>query len=197
VLCGCSPPGIGEQAALEAAMIEASAAPGVAPWVGARVGVGATSEAGLVYSGRALRLDGRHAFESREVALSLGAGLSAVFAEGRDDPPFGFGLDVPVLVGYRSDASLVQAWVGLRGGYESISGSLDPDELGRFERHEFDAQRLYGGGLFGLAVGVHPLRVAVELGLSYFEVSGSTPASPETKAQGLALTPAGALIGHF
>ena len=193
-------PADGESAAIEAALLDASAAPGVAPWVAFRACLGATSEAGMTYSGRAVRIDCRHAFESPKLALSLGAGVSAILERGGDDPPFGFGFDLPVLVGYRSDASLVQAWAGVRAGFESIEGSLDPEALAPFEPElpvEFDADRYSGAAIVGLALGVRPIRVALELDVSYFAISVGSSGRPETTARGVALTPAAALIGHF
>jgi hypothetical protein len=67
----------------QAAAIDALA-PSVAPWVNARVGIGGDNEAGLTYTGRAVRLDIRHAFEDDDIALSMGAGASAVL-RGREE----------------------------------------------------------------------------------------------------------------
>jgi hypothetical protein len=60
-------------------------APGLAPWVSARLGFEDQFEAGLAYTGRTVRLDLRHAFTLGEpTALSLGLGASGVLpgAEG-------------------------------------------------------------------------------------------------------------------
>ena len=57
------------------ALVEASVGPGLAPYGGARVGVGQQFEGGLVYTGRAVRADLRRSFElGSHWALSLGAG---------------------------------------------------------------------------------------------------------------------------
>src|SRR6266566_4041420 len=59
-------------------------------------------------------------------ALSIGVGLDAAF-EGRqgtslpdvdDANLFGFGADVPVLLGWKSTAGLYYVWLGARFGYE-------------------------------------------------------------------------------
>src|SRR6185369_12120360 len=46
----------------EAELQRLTVAPGVAPWAGARVGIAGSNEAGLAYTGRSIRLDGRYAF---------------------------------------------------------------------------------------------------------------------------------------
>jgi hypothetical protein len=188
------------QAEAESAVVDASVAPGVAPWVGSRVGLGLSTEAGLLYSGRALRVDGRHAFESAHAAFSIGLGASMVLARQRETPPSGWGVDLPIMVGWRSDASLVQAWAGVRAGFEAIDGKLNVEPVAPTDPSEFpfDAQRYWGAGLVGLAVGVEPIRVAVELDAAYFDISGSTEAlEGRFGRSGWALTPGGALIGHF
>ena len=124
------------------ALADKLTAPGLSPWVGARAGIGFTSDAGVTWTGRSVRIDGRHAFESKHYALSIGLGASGVLSQpgadkpgqtsrgGRDIPGVdsagasGWGLDVPVLVGYRSSASLVQVWGGIRGGFEHIGGDF-------------------------------------------------------------------------
>src|SRR4051812_555290 len=49
------PPDDPEQSGFVAAVERAALAPGVAPWVGARAGLGARVEGGLAYTGRAVR----------------------------------------------------------------------------------------------------------------------------------------------
>jgi hypothetical protein len=114
----------------QGALVAASIGPGLAPIAGARVGVGAQSEAGLVYTGRAVRADIRHSFELSDTwALSVGAGGSAALY-GRDEQSsvpnvdlgrlHGWGADVPVLIGYESDGDLYMLWMGARGGWEHV-----------------------------------------------------------------------------
>ncbi|MCU0654670.1 MAG: hypothetical protein MUF64_05075, partial [Polyangiaceae bacterium] len=94
----------------QGALAAAGLAPGVAPWMGARVGLGQRSEAGLTYSARTLRLDGRHALGTGAVALSLGLGGQALLARREEGAALrgvdlagvsGYGLDAPVVVGWR------------------------------------------------------------------------------------------------
>jgi len=207
------------------AVAQTLGAPGLAPWVGARAGLGLTTEAGVSYTGRSARLDGRHAFEFGDKALSIGAGVSGVLAHpGHDEPSeaprigntldatgeipgldagdvSGFGFDVPVIVGMRSDAELFQVWFGARGGYERLSGellmALDPAAV--VERAELRASRWYAGGLLGVAIGVRPVFIAVELDASYqrFEGELDRTATSRAKLDGLTLAPTGAVVAKF
>lgn len=183
-----------ERDLVEGAVADKLTAPGLSPWVGARAGIGFTSDAGVTWSGRSVRVDGRHAFESAHSALSVGLGLSGVLSQPGADKPgqtsrggsdipgvdtggaTGWGVDVPVLVGYRSGASLVQVWGGLRGGYEHIGGDfylrtdLDP----RTEQAApVDARRWFAGGLVGVAVEVDPFWLGAELDVAYQSLDGS------------------------
>lgn len=220
-----------EQRLVAGAMAHTALAPGMAPWVGARAGIGFDSDAGVTYSGRTVRVDGRHAFvlgEKRAFALSVGGGLSGVLTRAGSSSPAdpsgggregeipgvdasgatGWGFDVPLLVGWRSNASLIHAWLGPRAGYERLGGELvlriDPDPT--VERHApLGASRYYVGGLAGLSVGVGPVWIAVELGAAYQAIDGSLdveqPGGGSTRhsaqLEGLSLTPGGAVGGRF
>src|SRR5690348_2139515 len=59
------------------ALVAAAVAPGLAPFVGARVGVGNNFEGGLAYTGRGIRVDMRRGFDDGNVTYSVGLGLSA------------------------------------------------------------------------------------------------------------------------
>ncbi|HEY6079437.1 MAG TPA: hypothetical protein VIW29_11570, partial [Polyangiaceae bacterium] len=126
-----------QHAFVQGALTEFAVAPGVAPFVAARAGLGGHNEAGFAYTGRGIRLDGRHAFEWPSLALSLGAAVSGAFARPGDAPPDapmpgasaglraieldslrGYGAELPVVFGYRSDADVVMIWVGARAGLE-------------------------------------------------------------------------------
>lgn len=202
----------------QGAVAEVMTAPGLAPWVGGRAGFGA-GDAGLTYTGRSVRVDGRGVTGNEHVAFSAGAGASAILQRPGSHSPTGggggdaipgldttdvsgWGLDVPLLVGWRSDASLIQVWAGLRAGYEHASGTvivaIDPDPSLQQEL-ALSGHRLYGGGLVGFAVGVSPLWVAVELDAAYQSVDGSLGVGPagQTKLQGLSMAPAGALLAEF
>jgi hypothetical protein len=216
-----------EQHAFEDAIARASLSPGIAPWVGARAGLGGHFEMGLTYTGRSARADARRAFGGETVAVSVGAAASAVFsdpqdrvddgmapapmgrlpASGGDLRATGYGFDVPVLVGWRSTASVVQGWLGARGGFERIDGNLPfpPVGMERAPFASFSATRWYGGGLVGAAVGLWPVTVAVELDVTYQGVSGNAsfpqqagnPRQRDGSVSGLTLAPAGAIIGKF
>jgi hypothetical protein len=217
-----------EQRFLDSAVSNAALSPGVAPWVGMRAGLGAGNEGGLTYTGRTARVDARHAFFDDSVALSIGAGASAVLAHPESNAPSGepsaatagrfsgtsnelaasgFGIDVPILVGYRSTASVFQAFAGARGGYERVSGALGLGPI--VGNSPLDARviahRIWTGGLVGMAVGFRPFWVALEVDVAYQAISGSasfpsaagSPASRDTSLHGLTVAPSGALIGKF
>lgn len=205
----------------EGAIVHTLVAPGLAPWVGARVGIGYGTEGGVTYTGRAARIDGRYALYNDRTALSFGVGASGILSHPTSDSPgsgtpgtargvpgvdasgvTGWGLDVPIIAGWRSDAELVQIWGGLRGGYERIFGeirlraSLDQQE--EF-RADLSAHRWFAGGLLGLAVGVRPFWVGVELDLAYQRLGGQLEwaGTRAVAVEGFTLAPTGAVIGKF
>lgn len=202
------------------------AAPGVAPWIGGRVGVAERTEAGAAYTGRWARIDVRHAFENRKFALSIGGSALALLGHPSSDPAepggatgalagvdtssaYGFGFQVPVLVGYRSDAEVVQAWGGLVGTFERAFGPIvlsdptappDPNDLDDVNEAHLNARRFSGAAVVGLAVGIQPIWVAIELTGRYFALDGSLSDNGVKtigNVSGLSLEPAGALIGRF
>jgi len=191
------------------ALVAAALAPDLSPIVGARVGVGGGYEGGLVYTGRGARADFRRAFplgsKPTAWALSIGLGLDAAFVgrqtnqlEGVDgENLFGFGADVPVLVGWRSTAGLYYAWIGARVGYEHDvihpPGSENPPTVAAAE---LEGDRFSVGGLLGLAIGFRHVHVALELEADYANVSGSF-GNVSARVDGLALTPASALWVDF
>jgi hypothetical protein len=193
--------------------------PGVAPFVAARVGLGRQEEAGLTYTGRAFRIDGRHAFEWPSLALSFGAAASVAFANpGGDLNPLpanggglrtlslsslrGYGFELPLLFGYRSSADVVKLWTGLRAGFErdSFNASIveAPDTLigGKGK-----ATRYWGGGLVGFAIGLSPIEVRVEVDAAYESAHGTLTPYPEGEltgdVAGWSLTPAMAISAKF
>jgi hypothetical protein len=115
----------------------------------------------------------------------------------------GWGLDIPVLVGWRSDAQVIQVWVGPRAGVEHDRGhlvlSVDPDPT-REEQVPLDAWRWYGGGVIGLAGGAPPVWVGVELDVYFQTMKGRLNfAGTEERASldGITLAPTGALLVRF
>lgn len=189
--------------------------PGVAPWAAGRIGFEGSNEAGLTYSGRTLRLDGRHAFllGKGNVALSVGLGASALMADrpgGGDQASgvFGGGADIPVLIGWRSTSNLYAFWVGPRGGFEVLSGRVQLLDVSATPTlYDFSGKHFYGGLTAGTRVGFRHVYLALEVNAAYHAADGSfqtsptatSPAGPSasTSVQQLSVTPAGALIVTF
>jgi hypothetical protein len=214
---------------VEGTITSVLAAPGVAPWIGGRVGVAERTEAGVAYTGRWGRIDLRHALEDRKLALSFGVAALALLAHPSSDPDepsgapnelggvdasgaYGFGFQLPVLVGYRSDAEVVQAWGGVIGTYEQAMGTVvltrapaeppDPTEPDddNVDEAELDAHRFSGAAVLGLAVGIQPIWVAVELTGRYFSLEGNLKDGTTTargELTGFSLEPAAAIMGRF
>lgn len=193
-------------------------APGVAPWLGGRVGLGGGNEGSLIYTGRNLRVGARHAWLWDRYALSLGGGLSSVLthspAEAHENegfssgqvwwPASGVGLDVPLTLGYSSESDLVQAWVGARGGFEALFGDFPYTLRGESVGVDASAQHWQAGAFVGLAVGVSPVWVRAELAGAFHGVTAraSLPADADERAardhfSGFSLAPAGALVVQF
>lgn len=216
-----------EQRTVDGVLATALFAPGLAPWVGARAGLGGHNEAGATYTGRSIRLDARHAFSDEHFALSVGAGASGILMHPRSNPPeaaastdvggrftedakdasaTGFGFDVPVIVGYRSAPSIAQVWAGGRVGLERVRADLPLDSsVPTDQPARASGTRVYGGGLVGLSVGVKPVWISLQLDVNYQSISGNVsfpgaaaqPASRDASFQGLSLVPTGAVIGNF
>jgi hypothetical protein len=211
------------QAYAEGVLTQALIGPGISPWVSARVGLPHSLEAGLTYTGRSLRLDGRHVIPwGDEWALSVGLGASVVLLDpdstGLDEPPeanpdtaaefgldaSGWGGDLPVVVGYRF-GNFAELWFGVRTGFEHISGQLlsnidDPAS----PRYDASGNRFWGGALTGFALGIPPVWLRFELAGTYHHITGSVsdPASSlpplgEVEASAWTLAPGGAIVGKF
>jgi len=192
------------------ALAVASTAPGLAPIVGARVGVGSQADAGLAYTGRSVRVDVRRSFDlSPTWALSIGAGGQAALY-GRGDGGtlpavdlghlHGWGADVPLLVGYESVGNLYFLWAGARGGWEhvdigDVSSVPGSPPLGAAPL-ALSATRFWGGGLVGAAVGFRHVHVAVELDVSYAAISGDFDGTHANVA-GVTIAPSSALWWRF
>jgi hypothetical protein len=203
------PPSIDETYA-KGSVVAASVAPGLAPLVGARVGVGSHVEAGLAYTGRAVRADVRRSFDlSRHWSLSLGAGGTAVL-NGRQAGEVlpnvdlgqlhGWGADVPLLAGYASDGDLYMVWLGARGGWEHVDVSQvrsvpNAPPLGA-QPVSLSATRFWGGGLFGLAVGFRHVHVAMEIDVYLASIAGDY-AGTHAQVAGIALAPASSIWWDF
>lgn len=186
------------------ALEDLSVAPAVAPWAAARIGFEGSNEAGLTYAGRAIRLDGRHAFELGTPTLSVGLGGSVLMAKRPGGGPdersvFGGGLDVPVLIGVRSTADIYALWGGIRGGFELLRGAVvsPPTTAGADPvEEEFSGHHIYAGFVAGIRVGFRHVHVALELDGAY-HFAGGTIGERSLRVDQLSLTPAGALIVSF
>ena len=192
------------------ALVAASIGPGLAPLGGARVGVGWQSEGGLAYTGRAVRADIRHSIDlSTHWSASLGVGGSTALyghQQGSSLPNVslnqlhGWGTDVPLLVGYESDAGLYMLWIGARAGWEhvDISDVTSVPKAVTLGTPPIDlaATRFWGGALLGFAVGFRHIHVALELDAAYATVSGDYNQTHVTIA-GVSLSPATALWWRF
>jgi len=191
------------------ALVAAAIAPGLAPFVAARVGVGERFEGGLAYTGRAVRADMRRSFDDKNWSLSLGLGASAALygrQQGTDlrevdlGSLHGYGADVPILVGWQSTGGIYVLWMGARGGFEydvvetltsepkSVTIVTAPIRL--------EATRIHAGGVLGIATGFRHVHVALEIGAAYQHVKGTYNGSNVT-VYGLGLTPASAVWWTF
>jgi hypothetical protein len=191
------------------ALVVATMSPGVSPFVGARVGLGYDSEGGVAYSGRAFRVDVRHAFQTPSWALSLGLGGHALLVRRGDDPhaslrgldlqsTSGFGVDLPMIGGWRSEAGLFSVWGGARVGYDKQGGQIG---LGAIDDAgtgpvDWKASRYWGGGVLGLTVGFRHIFLSLEVDAVYGSTS-ATAGEASVSIQGLTITPSGALQGRF
>lgn len=210
-----------QQRFAQGALAKFAMAPGVAPYVAGRAGLGNHNEAGLTYTVRSLRIDARHAFEWPSVALSVGLVAIGTLPRLGDRPkdnvddtegttglrtvelvsPRGYGLELPLLFGYRSAADVVKLWTGLRAGFERDDFDLtlveSPDHA---VSSSANASRLWAGGLVGFSVGLAPIDVRVELDAAYERAEGDlVTAGGELSAEvsGWSLTPAMAISAKF
>ena len=193
---------------------------GLFPWASMRLGLGHQSEAGLAYTGRRVRLDARHAWLRGPWAVSLGAGAGlglarATASDGNGTSAFGsaepvagldtsstraVAVDAPLLVGWRSTADIARVWLGLRPVYEHVYGSLSFTQASSVTRANLNANALSVNGLFGLAMGLRPVYLALEFSMGGSHAHGSLSGSSGNFAEGSAtmsaitLTPAAALI---
>lgn len=191
------------------ALVAAAVAPGLSPFVGARVGVGDNFEGGLAYMGRGVRVDMRRSFDSGKWSYSAGLGLSATLAgkqQGSELPNVdlesikGYGGDIPLLAGWESAGGIYKTWFGVRGGFEryiveTLSSEPKTTVIGN-PAIRLEANRAWGGALFGIATGFNHVHVALEISAYYQVVSGSYNDTNVT-VKGLTVQPATALWWTF
>jgi hypothetical protein len=196
----------GESGSPERDLEHAAVAAGVAPWVGARVGLAGDNEAGLAWAGRSLRLDARHVFPRGSLALSLGVGGSLVLPERRygDERIRSFrggGVDVPVLFGWSSQSGIYTVWLGPRAGVELLEGSIPADAAtaaspSEVPPTEVSARHVSVGGVLGLRVGFRHVYVALEADGAFHAVDGTVGDTNVSLQQG-SVSPGGALVIGF
>jgi hypothetical protein len=191
------------------AIVAAAVAPGLAPFIGARVGVGNEYEGGLAYTGRAVRVDLRRSVDVGKVSFSGGLGLSAALygrQAGTELPNValgslhGYGFDIPLLVGWESTGGLYKVWGGARGGFErdvveTLTSEPKSVTIGTPPIH-LDANRYWGGAVAGIATGFNHVHVALELSAAYQVVHGTYNDNTVT-VRGVTLAPSSALWWTF
>jgi hypothetical protein len=185
------------------AVEEAAFSPGLAPWVGARLGFDGTFDAGLTYSARSIRVDARSAFVLDGLDLSVGLGVSGLLPSRDDDTGTrvgGVGADLPLLIGFTSEPDIYSIYLGARGGFEHLTGDLQlaaepTDPAAPFEE---DVSGWHGqaGGLLGLRVGFRYIFAVLEVGGAMHWADVDVGADNVAVEQ-FALSPAGALVGRF
>lgn len=205
-------------------LLEALVSPRISPWISARVGLPHRTEAGLTYTGRTLRLDGRYVIPwGDEWALSIGAGGSAIlFNPDSSAPPDGapvaatraefgldakgWGADVPILVGYQPVDGFVDVWLGARAGFEHLSGDLLSNvDDSRSARFDAEGSRFWTSALAGFSLGVPPVWLRFELAGTFHAISGEVrgPSGAtqlpfgDVESRAWSLAPSGALLGKF
>lgn len=183
---------------------------GVAPVVTGRVGIEGQNEAGLTYTGRSIRLDGRHAFDiGNDWALSLGAGGSALVPrrdveggpEGADDASaYGPGFDIPILFGTHAGAGIYTLWAGPRLGFQHLTGAVDGALVDPTARPgsslPLEGTHFWAGGVMGVRVGFRHLHVALEVDAAWHHGQG-TLGDERTSFDQVSIAPAGGLILTF
>lgn len=178
-------------------------APGMAPWVSGRLGFGRGFDAGLAYSGRALRVSGRKVFGDGGLRLSLGLGALGLLPKKDDALGLrlgGFGADIPVLVGWVSTSRRLMIWGGVRQSIEALQGQreLPVDPLVAADPGAESLTGWHGasGGVLGVKVGNDWIAAAFELNASahYGKVDVG---AQSVVLEGLALAPGGAVLFRF
>jgi hypothetical protein len=193
---------VGDGQTPERLVDEAAVSPGLAPWVGARLGLDGAWDAGLTYTARSARVDVRRATVVDGTALSAGVGASGLLPKRREDLGLrvgGFGADVPLLVGWKSDADIYALWLGARGGAEYLVGQHTPeaDVVGVVAPDEdLEGWHLQGGGLIGFRVGFRYVYAVLEVAAAMHWAQVKI-GELELQEQQFALSPAGAIVGSF
>jgi hypothetical protein len=111
-----------------------------------------------------------------------------------------FGVDVPVLVGWRSSADVARIWVGLKPTYEHGYGNIRLTTQTSATNLDFASDALTVTGIAGFAVGVRPLFLALEMDFGDTRAHGKllnstgTTGSNSASVAAYSFTPAAAII---
>lgn len=196
----------GEGAATDRSRLEEGAvSPGLAPWVGARLGVGEGVDVGLAYTGRLARFDARRVFSpSTSIDVSMGLGASGIFPRRIERLGLavgGVGGDVPLLVGWRSAGDVYSVWLGARGGAEMLRGRADPTTNGGTAAlvatsDEVSGWHAHAGGLLGLRVGFRHLHALLEIDAAMHWAEADL-GTRRVSLGVFAIAPGGALVARF
>jgi len=109
----------------------------------------------------------------------------------------GYGVDVPLLAGWQSDAKLYSAWVGARAGWDRVViEPLTSEPSSNMLPGQLDAKRWRAGGLVGASTGFRHLHLAIELGVAYESIQGDFQGT-QARVKGISLSPATALCLTF
>lgn len=198
------------QALLPAIAIGFAARPGVAPVMRATMSLSKDLEANVHYSGRDAHVGARYLLWERRsedagaLTLSIGGDGHALL-RGRPQDGYinatsetvrGWGVAVPAILGYQSDAGLFIAYVGALVGYERISATILYQKASAVASHDLTLGRLHVTGTAGIGVGFRRVRVILELGVRRDSIAAKL--GDETRNVGLiSLTPAFALGINF
>lgn len=200
----------GNAAFTPGALAQAAAAPGIAPGVTARVGLGGEFEAGLLYTGRSGRVDLRRSFDlhqRRRASIGLAAYTHLYGQPANDSLPSvatqnvrGYGFEIPALLGLLSDSGEMGVWGGLRAGGEWLSlGRLtsEPKEVTfGVDPVGLSATRFFAGPTVGGMIGYKIFHLVAELTASFQTIQGSY-GDVSGSVRGVALTPSTALVFDF
>lgn len=192
------------------ALAQAAAAPGIAPGVTARVGLGANFEAGLLYTGRSGRLDLRRGFDlknGRYASFGVAAYTHLYGQPANGNLPSvavqnvrGYGAEIPMLIGLLRDDGVLGVWGGLRAGGEWIKlgrVTSEPKEV-TFGANPvgLEATRFFAGPTLGGTVGYKMFHLVAELMVSFETIQG-TYGDVQGSVRGVGLTPSSALVFDF
>lgn len=165
-----------------------------APWLALRHGFTHHLEGRAFYGGSGGGIGLRAVTREQRWALSGGAELAYLHVP---DPAAeletarGLSVGVPVVGGWHSRAELVSVWFGGRARYEALWAEATAEAL-----DDVQLQHLAAGPLFGLAVGMTPIWVRLELAME-FDLFWLEHDAARRRAHGISWLPAAAVAVRF